>query len=508
MLPNLARLDLRHEEEVVTGSPNALDLTAQEPPLPQATPDEVDNSSNDSLLKGGLVKDPEESQTFKTNRALIAKWFPFDTASTLKEKWLNLMFNDILFWDEPPNRHLFSALGGFPRSIRHMRLNEHSNLVMGMTAISTNAFVALRSLRKRFANKPKYYNSVEGCGSSNCHESGVEVFGGEDWQLALQAIMVAIDQGENHWQGGRNLPKTVAIRAPKESLTHVDFFDEVTMDNREELWLTLRAAHLGISPPVFATFPVKILSARNVLAERGYGYVFEDGWLDLRKLIEGLQSHHKTSDELDQAKRNLERSVTLLLHKVSDNDLLLVDIKLPNMVGRRVGNTLAYEVRMIDFGPMFTANVNMGNEQKTTSAACIFFVNGLLLLNYISTWSKSMVPIFCGLATEVFTTWRTMTEQGDSFCTTLRADEKRVEGKDMQSLRSLIREPKGGFPALLRFAFYHMLDNYGKHGPLLKRAKNEGFEPGFIDRFVNLLEAKFKTTSAPVRETLAALPVA
>lgn len=485
MLPNLARLDLRHEAEVTTGSPEALDMMAHEPPLTLATPREADEADDESRRKWGVAPYQQEG---------VEKRFPLDTASALEGGWLNVMFTEVLVWDEPPNRHLFSALGP-PNPIRHVRLSKHSNLVMGMTLLSTNAFAALRALRKRFANRPTSHNSRQGCGSSNCHETGVELFGNEDWQLALRAIMVALDQGENQWQGGATLPITVTIRAPKQSRTRFDFFSHTfTMDNREELGLTLRAAHLGISPPVFATFPVQISSAQSVLAERGYGYVFEDGWVDLHRLIKRLQFEHTISDDLGQAQRNIETSVTLLLRKVAHNDIVLMDIKLHNMVGRRVGDTLEYEVRMIDFGSNFTAIANMHKAQKSTSAQCIFFVNGLLLLNYIFTYGDWMVPIFCGLAREVAETWRGMANEGDGFCAELREDHNRVEAANAPSMRSLIREPEDTFPALLRFAFYRMLDTYGKEGKLLKLAKTEGSKPGFIDRFVDVLEREFTKT--------------
>ena len=484
MLPNLARLDLRHEAEVTTGSPNAPDIMAHESPLTLATPREADEADDESRRKWGVASQQED----------VERRFPLDTASALEEEWLNVMFTEVLVWDEPPNRHLFSALGP-PNPVRHMRLSKHSNLVMGMTLLSTNAFASLRALSKRFANRPTTHNSSQGCGSSNCHEPGVELFGNEDWQLALRAIMVALDQGKNQWQGGATLPRTVAIRTPKQSQTKFDFFNhKFTMDNREELGLTLRASQLGICPPVFATFPVQILSAQRVLVERGYGYVFEDGWVDLHRLIRKLQFEHAISDDLSKAQRNIETSVTLLLRKVAHNDIVLMDIKLHNIVGRRVGNTLEYEVRMIDFGSNFTAIANRHKAQKSTSAQCIFFVNGLLLLNYIFTYGDWMVPIFCGLARAVAETWRGMANEGDGFCAKLREDYDRVEKANAPSMSSLIRGPEDTFPALLRFAFYRMLETYGKEGKLFELAKTEGSKPGFIDRFVNVLEREFTKT--------------
>lgn len=501
LLPDLARLDLHREAAAEaaasTGAPDEPDLTAHEPPLPQslqtATPhEEVDDKDRDRLYRELLVLKASHAR-FNENLRVIEKRFPFDNVSAVEGHFLKLMFTDVIVCDEPPNRHLFSSLGP-PVPINHMRLNKDSMLVLGMNTIQTNAFVALRALRERFGNKPTSYKYSHGCGTSNCYESGVELHGPHGWQLALRAILVALDSKLNRFQGGNALPRTVAIRAPKAARRDSRRFnDDFTKENRDELGLTLRAAQLGIAPPIFATFPTKILSEKNVLVERGYGFVFEDGWVDMYQLIYGLKFVHKSDRARFQAQRNIETRIIALLHTVADNDLLMFDVKLTNMVGRRVGNTLEYEVRMIDFGPLLTAESNMHTDTKQTSADCVFFVNGLLLLNSISNWYVSQMPMFGRLAEEVVATWRAMNHEGASFCATLKADAQRVEVSNMPHMENLLRGSKAKFTSLLRFGFYRMLERYGRKNELLTnadKATNSG--TGFIGRFVDLLEVEFK----------------
>lgn len=494
---------------MAAGAGTAPDLAANNPPLSpsplatgQGSPAEDDGTEDWSYIKT-IQNDPSKMETCKANQRDIEKRFPVDVVSIVEGRWLQHMFGTVLTIDEPPNRHLFSALGGV-MGIGHVRLNSDSTLrvsVPGTTPeLNMGAYRALHVLRERFANKPTGYGQKKGCGTSNCHEANVLLDGDEEWQEALRAIMLAVDLG-GLWEEGAALPTTVAIRAPKESPpTGGDLYDDGgAMDSREELGLTLHLAQLGIAPPVFATFPVKKLRLNKTLIERGYGYVVEDKWEDLPKLLRNINDAHKSNPtNRREAHKSVESSVTALLHKVAHNDFLLFDVKPSNMVGRRVGHTLAYEVRMIDFDSRMTVQANMHNESNPTSAKCIFFVNGLLFLNYTLHHDSQFVPAFRNLAREVVDTWRTMRDEPErSFCVTLREDTTMPRLRNY--LPSLLRAHERTFPLLLREAFYHLLHLYaGKDGGPFKRTlKADAGPTNVIDRFVDQVAARFGYATAP-----------
>lgn len=427
--------------------------------------------------------------------------FGVNTVHDFKKPLHEVVLQDIVKYDEPPYRYLWTSLGGTP--IRFMRLDKDS-LLRG-TFGSMNAFSALRALRMKFTNKPTHYGSRQYCGTSNCFVPNVPIDGSEEWAKALRCMMLTMDQGTDHWQKGAQLPKTVAIRAPKASTmdTKRAFDWGNTIDARDELALTLRAASMGISPPVYVAFPVKIFSEKlGTVIARDMAYVYEDGWMDLQDLLGKLSTVHQDVAELEAAKGSIGRRVAGLLRKVAiESDFFLMDIKMMNMVGRRRGDTTnKYEVRMIDFGPLLTGEASRHSDEET-SADCIFFVNGLLFLNQLVGYYNQYAPMFRSLAKAVVETWNAMQDEGDSFCALIKKDKERPYKKgDWLELDTLLQtESREEHLKLLRAGFYRMLNNYGDNGTLLAQvdaAAAASKEEGFINCYVRLLEKHFGLASA------------
>jgi hypothetical protein len=329
----------------------------------------------------------------------------------------------------------------------------------------------------------------------------VRVDGSEPWAIALRAVMLAIDQGTDRWQGGAQLPKTVGIRAPKAStLEDKDIFSWTdSNDARDELELTLRAADMGISPPVYAAFPVKVYSEKlGTIASRQMAYVYEDGWLDLANLLHHLGRVHIDAAELAAAKKSIARETDNLLSAVAhDAGWFMMDIKLLNMVGRRKPNTIEYEVRMIDFACLWTGEANRHSEERATSPDCIYVVNGILFLSQLATTYSEHMAMYKPLAETVADVYYGMAEDDDSFCALLKKDDARLLEPDWPDSDTLLAtEDQAYHWKLLRGAFYRMLHNYGNGGTLLPKAdSNPASGPGFVERFVKHLEQEYKNVS-------------
>ena len=462
-------------------------------PAPAPAP-EKDDARNDVGYKQ-LLEIRRTEEDVKAQLRLLDKRYEVNKVYDFKESW-----HELVGYDEPPHRYLWASLGP-STPIRFTRLDENSRLVARENPFDgVNAFDALKALRKRFANKPLRSNKKnDHCGTSNCFFAGVPTDGADEWSIALRSVLLTIDRGTFRWEGEKQLPKTVGVRAPKASgVIHEEIFDwQATDEARDELVLTLRAAHMGISPPVYAAFPVKVFSEKlGTIAAREMAYVYEDGWMDLSDLLDELGTVHTAPADLAPARNSIEKAVTDMLHKVAQEaDLFLMDIKLDNMVGRRVDDTTDYEVRMIDFGSLYTGEANLHTrEKRATSAECVFFVNGLLFLSQLATHYKKHMLMFKALAATVVETWRSMQHSNDGFCALIGKDEERLQPKaDFSDMGSLVHTTEKTHPELLRASFYRILENYGKNGPLLSKADEVSTsEPGFLQRFVNRLEAEFK----------------
>lgn len=418
---------------------------------------------------------------------------------------------------DPPNRFLFGA-GDHRAYFRSMRVNRDSMLKTDEVGGTMRAFDVLRALRDRFANLPAEYDAPQGCGSSNCHHASVPVSGFAEWHAALRAIILAIDLAGPRGLGyaGGQLPETVSVRAPKMSRVGngLSFgappYDlEGTIQGRDELWLTLHAARIGIGLPVYAAFPVSVVNKSDQIVSRDYGYVTEGGWLAVDRVLNGLHKAHPGKLNLDAANRSLVAAITDLLRKVAKNDLLLFDIKLNNMVAKRDCDSNNYKVLMIDFGPLMTIESTLyvptdacgEMPDNRTSSACTFFINGILFLNNLLKLAPDWTAWFAPLARVVVETWRNLNEKDQSFCYSLKQDGNRTKPSSPPLFVNLPKTLPNEFIDALRLTFYNMLDRYGKK-ELLQTADGTKYtvvsarpsrrKPSFIDRLVDMMAAEFE----------------
>jgi hypothetical protein len=326
----------------------------------------------------------------------------------------------------------------------------------------------LQRLYTRFSHAGKGYvrvNSITAeipqlarvhCGSSNCFQANVPLVYNPDLILLLHWLHAELFNEVEPF----TMPLFVSMRTPMKAADVPD-----TRDTLDELAITLHMAHLSLSPPVLAAFPFNEEGTIESVGENNieYAYVTESGWVDLKDLLDNLHTKHRTGIEFEAAKSSIAKSILALMRNVAKNYILLMDIKLTNMVGRRrAEDSTDYDVRMIDFGAIFTTDVNMHHinpdNAQFTSAECVFFVNGMLLLHQSEPRSKS--EFFDGLAFEVCTTWWTMQEPGRSdFCVLLSKDKRIPLVSD--DLPTLSMVSPAAFHAALRDAFYVVLENYG-----------------------------------------------
>jgi|SaaInlV_125m_DNA_1040241.scaffolds.fasta_scaffold02680_4 hypothetical protein len=554
LLPNLARLDLRHREAATSADDLPNDLTANEtldddgtppgkqpklapaapgrtmevsfmgmgkrprrappsiapppPPPREAIPiipviDEEDDEAIDEGLRKVLKDRAEidELTTFVDQE--VNSEFPLGKVNEVLEGNVNILFDTVLMYDEPPNRYFFSSTGP-PAAIRFMRVSKDTLMEFvdpvqklgdwrSDVRVGVRPFEVLKALRRQFGNQPKIkHREAPRCGASNCFFPGLPIDGMEGWQTSIRAIMLSLDA--NKWTEG--LPKTVAVRAPMAAQYKGGIFAwNFTQNNRDELKFTLRAAQMGIAPPVYAAFPVKIVNQEHgTLSERSHAYVFEDGWTELVDMLYILlPGVHTTPKELQAAKASIAKGVHELIRAVSrEANWLQFDIKSANMVTRRVSETTNYQVRMIDFGATYTAVANKYNGK--TRPDCVFFVNGLLFLNTVDAVEQYDNAMHRDLAVDVINTWEQMSrEDSGGLCNLLEGDTQRVpEETASRHKTSLDRVKEERYESMLRFAFYSMLGLYGVRGNLLTPVDRMTMStPKFIDRLVNRIRTRF-----------------
>lgn len=325
-------------------------------------------------------------------------------------------------------------------------------------------------------------------GSFNCFEGGVKWNGDEDWQKALSAILRSFGQ--------RELPETVAVRAP---IMHADTKSVKSGWELQvsELMLTLQASNIGIGPPVYAAFPVRAQEKDNpdVNFNRSYAYVMEDGWQDAKKSLDSLSG---TKEQLHEMCNSIEAAIIALLTKVANAGFLAMDTKLNNIVTKRVSST-THEARMIDFDPKFTTVVDVSpystsaaSSHDSTPTACIYFVNGLLLLNGI-VGNKEGSPnsvvhykkCFQKLASDVVQNWKLLNGRS-GFCDLLKRAKPRKTAIDSNFLRGV----QDGNPNTKIESFFATLFEYGDTD-LMERISETKTEEHFLDTIVNKVKREF-----------------
>ena len=216
-----------------------------------------------------------------------------------------------------PYSYWFFSSGGFNVQVQAVRADVFTALggvrkdtFESLSATDADDFDALgliAELEVQFANKPVDADHRHGCGTYNCFASSVETQGDEEWQKALRALLISVNVEPD---GSKfRIPATVAVRAPK--MDDEVSLKSATRDARDELYLTLYAAHIDISPPVLATFPVNVLTPKGDTAWHGHGYIMEDGWQDLGHLLRDLLVLQFARVNTDERTRSLSaRSCT------------------------------------------------------------------------------------------------------------------------------------------------------------------------------------------------------
>lgn len=505
MLPNLGRLTLHHREAATSANdegplgkrggkavlPPIAEETDPDPKRPRAAanrypppsekievlPGAKPTPSGKPISNANALEEADDPETdpryewllehhdeLKDGLEGLERRYPLEKVAPLdKSVYENYktFFHDVVNVDEPPNRHLFSAYGkGAP--IHYLRLGPNSMLTMHdpvfQSEVSMPAFHALKLLRDHFGNMP---SNTPNCGSYNCFTNKVELYGPHEHQLALRALLFALRPSTKPANG----QTTVAIRSP--ALAIVSGYNYVkSTQNSHEVGLTLRAAAVDVAPPVYAVIPMKVAAMAGgtpQLVQRGYAYVFEDGWTDLHTILDTVRAVHTWDNEVNMAYTHIGEAVDQLLTDLAKKTgYLMLDMKLSNLVGRRqlgVHETM-YEMRAIDFSSDFTAEANLHDDARATSDDCILFVNTLLLLSQIKESRPLFMYVFYRSANKMKALWETMTREGDSFCKLLDEDEESGPAYT-DDQESLMEAPPGTFHDKLRRVFYRFLHHYG-----------------------------------------------
>ena len=345
----------------------------------------------------------------------------------------------------------------------------------------------------------------DSCGNYNCFFGNVPV---ERTRAAPNVVARAIKQFQP--MDSSAFPSSTAVRAPNSD--HKTFYEkyetfDAMFEEVSELFLSLHMAQLGITPPVYAAVPVfkretdwkaKYEVDLKRTTHFGFAYMGEDEWSSLYSLL---------NTELSQPQMTaLGTAILKCVRATSDNFVLLLDVKSPNMIVKPTMDSTAYEVRMIDFGSVFSVDVNRfgyATKVPTTSSDCVFFVNGLLLLNYAYYPHRSKRKVFADLILEVAATWATMKELDHiyGFCGYLAQDKMYAAQFTPRTGRELDFKPKNlsfveeeEFFKQLSQVFYVVLANYGRRDGGFKNVHVGEMAPpawliiSYVERILNELK--------------------
>ena len=341
----------------------------------------------------------------------------------------------------------------------------------------------LSTLSGRFCNKQS-----GSCGTYNCFEASVGTLGKDAVHTGLNTLITKLQDAE-----GFEMPEQVSIRSPKKSDLS-EYCSDDTRLGRDELALTLHMAATGIGPPILAAFPVLVKGENNQIVKHDYAYVTEDSWKDLREVLKMLSQEHIHGGNIDADVKSISKSTVDLMRLVATKNIVLTDVKLGNMVARRI-DSREYEVKMIDFGATFTTNVNMHATEivERTTEDCIFFVNGLLLVSYLTGSGFQVMDklVFKQLVEEVVETWKKIenTKMASGFCPLLERDTVYPQDK-LKYLSNLSTVPKDHFFKALRNVFYGSLGHYGGDDVLdvEQTVAPDGVSPSYISRLVDKIK--------------------
>ena len=354
---------------------------------------------------------------------------------------------------------------------------------------------------------------AKACGTSNC---------------TLKNVSLATDGPIRRLIADLNptasLPDTVTVRAPswliKPESTAMKLGHVVNAMRKEvvELVFTLHMARLGLTPPILAVVPLRTRKALvwpdKVIGLRlwkvtqfGFAYVSEAGWTDLQDFLAG----DKAVDSSPNRSR-MQAAIVDCVRTASDAGMLLLDVKPTNMVVkaypsyRGVQEESNYDVKMIDFDGQFTVNMShdlyANQESFETSKDCIFFLNGLLLLNYAAARSYYRSHFFFELFVEVVATWRMIKNSGivDGFCSFFQEDRVFAQKVQRPSGETVLHRGRNltlvsgqeSFKMEVYRTFYVVLEYYGIDVVDLKETKApaERENVAFVEHILNKLTMK------------------
>ena len=440
---------------------------------------------------------------------VVAEGLPGDAADASSTSAMQ-MARSILFLDD---KWVFSCVpewsargSGDPviRTLRSERIQGDADM---LTVASAFAFV----------DTEKHKAAGGRCGSSNCFFKDVRADDGAAGS-ALARVVERLRPLGSSGSSGSSAPIRFAVRGPNAERKPARP-ETVARDVRRDLSevvLTLEMAKRSLTPAVYAVFPVYETDAFEYATRVGFCYATEAGWVDLKRMA----AERPVSDmEL------LGSAVVQCCRNTAEATVLLFDVKPPNMVARKTAladGRVRFEVRMIDFGAIFTVDANRHPPFRVarTTSDCVFFVNALLLLNFAArdmadeTKRRAM---FQNLALEVAATWGYMRHPKGTlsgFCGLLAKDasfaaniDKTKPGADGMpfdldvQLGNLNSFAAPLFLEQMRETFYLVLLSYGVFDlvvddPVQTRLSS----PLYVDRLVKRIQDDWGVADADVKK--------
>lgn len=381
------------------------------------------------------------------------------------------------------------------------------------TTFETSTIDLVKNVETAFAFK----EHLQTCGSFNCVVPNINVPSTTELLGEVPSLQTTRDHQSmmaghviKKFQplGTTASPSTATARAPKYMRPHEDpdaVYEDMVKET-SELFLTLHMAQTRITPPVYAAVPVferesfggeETKYADLKMTRRfGFAYLCEGNWTSLSKILR---------EPIIIAEEMLSSAILACVRNASNNAVLLLDVKSPNMIAKRSMDSTGWDVRMIDFGSAFSVNIDRFGKPSghaTTSSDCVFFVNGLLLLNSAYYPHTRKRRVFSELLVEVVATWRTMKALGKigGFCAYLARDKayaQTLRRSDPQepifSEQNLTVLKEEAFFKELSRVFYTTLRGYGQRvGGTMGVHANENGPPAwlrtsYVERILNEL---------------------
>jgi hypothetical protein len=234
----------------------------------------------------------------------------------------------------------------------------------------------------------------------------------------------------------------------------------------------------------------------KTVVAKGFLYVTPSGWSQFEQMLNDLDRMGVFRNEA--VVQNISKSVVNLMNLVAAHGIILMDVKLLNMVAMGDPSSSGFDVKMVDFAPKYTTSLTMHNTIVGTALESFaFFVNGLLLLNYVFKHAKRHKKIFKKLAELVWEKWKDMEENHNVgfdfiFYEIFKEDTKRPWDKE-----TMIRYPTPNlmtitteaFPKQILHTFYQRLFKYGDWNILDPTMKKQ--IPSYIGCVANELYIRF-----------------